>query len=272
MSSSDRIIYAWVPGLPHLLRPDLNEGYENLAQACRDLGDEFKRQGVSRILFYSTQWLSVLGQSVQARPRVSGLHVDENWYDIASLNFDFEIDSSLVENLIIKSRQAGFQVRAVDYEGFPIDTGTIVANTLLNNSGLKAAMYSCCVYSDYAETVRIGELAADAAMTLSGKTAIVVVSGLSGRYFTEVIDYKNDAIRDPIDDQWNQKILASMNDGLWENVASMRDEYNRSTKADMGLKALAFLEGAGACRPGRRLMTKAYGAIYGTGAAVMVGA
>lgn len=272
MSGSDRIIYAWVPGLPHLLRPDLNEGYGKLAQACRDLGSEFKRQGVSRILFYSTQWLSVLGQSVQARARVSGLHVDENWYDIASLKFDFEIDSALVEKLIINSREAGFQVRAVDYEGFPIDTGTIVANTLLNSSGLKTAMYSCCVYSDYAETLKIGELAADAAMKLDGKTAIVAVSGLSGRYFTEAIDYKNDAIRDRQDDQWNQKLLKSMNDGLWQNVTSIRDEYIRSTKADMGLKALAFLEGAGACRPGRRLITKAYGAIYGTGAAVMVGA
>lgn len=271
MKSYDKITYAWVPGLPHLLRPDLNEGYGKLAQACRDLGSEFKRQGVSRILFYSTQWLSVLGQSVQARPRLSGLHVDENWYDIASLKFDFEIDSGLVENLILNSRQAGFQVRAVDYEGFPIDTGTIVANTLLNNSGLKTAMYSCCVYSDYLETVKIGALAADAAMKLDGKTAIVAVSGLSGRYFTDSIDYKSDAIRDPIDDQWNQKLLASMNDGLWQNVAAMRDEYTRCTKADMGLKALAFLEGAGACRPGRRLMTKAYGAIYGTGAAVMLG-
>lgn len=270
MKPNDKITYAWVPGLPHLLRPDLNEGYGKLAQACRDLGSEFKRRGVSRILYYSTQWLSVLGQSVQARPRVSGLHVDENWYDIASLNFDFEIDSGLVENLILNSRQAGFQVRAVDYEGFPIDTGTIVANTLLNNSGLKTAMYSCCVYSDYLETVKIGALAADAAMKLDGKTAIVAVSGLSGRYFTDSIDYKSDAIRESIDDQWNQKLLAAMNDGLWQKLAAMRDEYTRCTKADMGLKALAFLEGAGACRPGRRLVTKAYGAIYGTGAAVML--
>jgi 2-aminophenol/2-amino-5-chlorophenol 1,6-dioxygenase alpha subunit len=212
-----------------------------------------------------------LGQSVQTRPKLHGLHVDENWYDIASLEFDFEIDSALAENLLVNSRRAGLQVRAVDYEGFPIDTGTIVANTLLNKSRIKTGMYSCCVYSDYAETVKIGELVADAAMKLEGKTAIVAVSGLSGRYFTDMIDYKNDAIRDPNDDQWNQKLLASMNEGHWQNVAAMRDEYARRTKADMGLKALGFLEGAGACRPGRRLVTKTYGAIYGTGAAVMLG-
>ena len=266
-----QFIYAWVPGLPHILRPDLNSGYAKLANACEDLGAEFKKHEVKRILYYSTQWLSVLGQSVQTRDKVKGLHVDENWYEIAALPFDFEIDQNLARNLITESVKDGFQVRGVDYEGFPVDSGTIVANRLINKTNIKVGMYSCCVYSDYSETVKIGSLAKRAAESLDGTTAIVVVSGLSGRFFTTDIDYHEDHIRDSKDDQWNKKILAAMNDGHWDALKKMRDDYCRDAKVDMGLKALAFLEGAGACAKGSSLKTKAYEAIYGTGAAVMIG-
>ena len=266
---SDRLIYAWVPGLPHLLRPDLNPAYGKLAQACRDIGAQFEKRGVKRILYYSTQWLSVLGQSVQVRPRLQGLHVDENWYDIASLDFDFRLDLSLAENLISCSRDAGFQVRPVNYEGFPVDTGTIVANNLLNRSGILTGMYSSCVYSDYDDSIRIGEIMAKSADRLDGPTAIVVVSGLSGRYFTSKIDYDKDRIRDDGDHAWNQKILSAMDEGRWNEVESMRADYCRNAKVDMGLKALAILKGAGACDPGRKLRVKFYGPIYGTGAGVL---
>lgn len=268
---SGKLVYAWVPGLPHLLRPELNSSYGDLSNACKDLALEFERRDVRRIMFYSTQWLSVLGQSVQARPHLAGLHVDENWHEMASLNFDFSIDLTLVEKLIFKTRESGLQIRAVDYEGFPVDTGTIVANSLINRRGLKTAMYSCCVYSDYQETVKIGEIMARASETMDGRTGVVVVSGLSGRYFTNEINYGDDKIRDPLDDNWNKKVLLAMNEGRWSDVESMRLSYAREAKVDMGFKGLAILQGAGACEPGKRLVTKAYGAVYGTGAAVMLG-
>jgi|LakMenEpi03Aug12_release.lakeMendotaPanAssembly.Ray.scaffolds.fasta_scaffold298937_2 2-aminophenol/2-amino-5-chlorophenol 1,6-dioxygenase alpha subunit len=268
---NNNLVYAWVPGLPHLLRPDLNKSYAELATACQDVGAEFARKGVKRILYYSTQWLSVLGQSVQARPRVSGLHVDENWYEMASLEFDFKLDPALAENLISLSRAEGLQVRPVDYEGFPVDTGTIVANNLLNSSGVGTGMYSCCVYSDYQETIKIGQIMAQAATRLDGLTAIVVVSGLSGRYFTHKIDYQQDAIREERDNQWNRKFLSAMGEGRWNDIETFRADYCGEAKVDMGLKALAILKGAGACEPGRRLVTKAYAPIYGTGAAVLLG-
>lgn len=265
-----RLIYAWVPGLPHLLRPDLNPAYESLSQACKDVGRQFERLGVKRILYYSTQWLSVLGQSVQVRSRVQGLHVDENWYDIASLDFDLKVDPLMAKNLISESREAGLQVRAIDYEGFPVDTGTIVANKLLNQSGIPAGMYSCCVYSDYQETIRIGEILAKSVLGLDGTTAIVVVSGLSGRYFTSKIDYAKDKIRDEQDRRWDQKMLLAMQEGRWTDVETMRSDYCKDAKVDMGLKGLAILKGAGACEPGCKLITKAYGAIYGSGAGVLL--
>lgn len=268
---TSKIIYAWVPGLPHILRSDLNSDYARLAGACEQIGAEFKKQGVKRILYYSTQWVSVLGQSVQVRPRVTGRHVDENWYDIASLPFDFAVDNDLAKKLMAESKKAGLQVRGIDYEGFPVDTGTIVANKLINPMNLVAGMYSCCVYSDYEETIKIGALARRSAETLDGVTAIVVVSGLSGRYFTTEIDYREDHIRDPKDDVWNKKILAAMHNGEWKNLKEMLPNYCHECKVDMGFKGLAFLQGAGACEEGKTLKTIAYGAIYGTGAAVMMG-
>jgi 2-aminophenol/2-amino-5-chlorophenol 1,6-dioxygenase subunit alpha len=268
---SHNLVYALVPGLPHLLRPELNSSYRDLANACKDVGDEFKNLGVKRILYYSTQWLSVLGQSVQMRPRVRGLHVDENWYDMASFEFDFRIDLALAENLICLSRESGFQVRSIDYDGFPVDTGTIVADQLLNPSKIPTCMYSCCVYSDYEETIKIGQLMAQSAADLDGLTAIVVVSGLSGRFFTHKIDYGSDKIRDDRDDRWNQQILSAMQDARWDQVELMRSEYCQSAKVDMGFKGLAVLKGAGAFEGDRRLVTKAYGPIYGTGAAVLLG-
>ncbi len=267
---STKVIFAWVPGLPHVLRPEWSSHYKNLATAMGGLAEEFQKKRVQRILYYSTQWLSVLGQSVQTRARLAGRHVDENWYDMASLKFDFSVDQDLASGLIKASRDAGLQTRGVDYEGFPVDTGTIVADKLINPGKIPVGMYSSCVYSDYAETQKIGRLARSVTEALDGTTAIVAVSGLSGRYFTTEIDYSEDHIRDPIDDQWNQKILAFMGSGDWSALEKYRADYCAASKVDMGLKALAFLEGAGLANSGLKLKTLAYGAIYGTGAGVMV--
>lgn len=270
MNSSQKIVGAWVPGLPHLLRPELNKDYKALNTAMTQIGQEFCRTGVKRILYYSTQWISVLGQSVQARPNPNGSHVDENWYEMANLNFDIKVDTKLASAMIADLSNSGFQTRAVDYDGFPIDTGTLVAETLLNPTKIPTGMFSCCVYSDYAETVKLGQVLKKSLESLDGPSAVVVVSGLSSRYFTSEIDFREDHIRTPEDDAANKKLLALMNAGDWSGVAAYRDEYCKSTKADMGLKALAFLEGMGLAVPGAKLETKAYGAIYGTGAAVMI--
>jgi 2-aminophenol/2-amino-5-chlorophenol 1,6-dioxygenase alpha subunit len=267
---SSKLIYAWVPGLPHILRPELSKSYAALNKGCLDLAAEFERAGVKRVLYYSTQWLSVLGQSVQAKPRVSGLHVDENWYEIANLKFDFTIDVGMANALVEASRAAGMQARSVNYEGFPVDTGTIVADRLINKKNVPVGMYSCCVYSDHEETKRIGTLARDVANKLDGVTAIVAVSGLSGRYFTTEIDHREDHIRDPKDDEWNKRVLKLAGAGQWNELRNIRDECAKACKVDMGLKALSFLDGAGLCDEKTAFKTLAYDAVYGTGNAVLV--
>lgn len=102
---------------------------------------------------------------------------------------------------------------------------------------------------------------------MDGTSAVVVASGLSGNYFTTSIDQREDHIRTPTDDSANKQLLAAMNAGKWPEVAKLRPGYCASSKADMGLKALAFLEGMDVCKG--KLNTKAYASIYGTGAAVL---
>lgn len=269
---TQRIIGAWVPGLPHVLKPEVNQHYNALNLAMTELGHEFKRRDVKRILYYSTQWISVLGQSVQVRANPTGKHVDENWYqESPNLAFDFKVDTTLAKTMVKDLSAAGFQTRAVDYDGFPIDTGTIVAETLINPSKIPTGMFSCCVYSDYNETIKLGQTLKKSLEAMDGNSAVVVVSGLSSRYFTTEIDTREDHMRTPEDDAANKKLLELMAKGAWAELAKFKDEYCRTTKADMGLKALAFLEGMGiAGVAGTKLTTKAYGAIYGTGAAVLM--
>ena len=132
--TNPKLVAAWIPGLPHVLSPDRNSGYRALHDAATKVGVQFQAAGVKRVLYYSTQWLSVLGHSVQSRAVSKGLHVDENWYQFGALPYHFKTDASLANSLLSSVAAQGYQVRSVDYEGFPIDTGTIVADTLINKT------------------------------------------------------------------------------------------------------------------------------------------
>jgi 2-aminophenol/2-amino-5-chlorophenol 1,6-dioxygenase alpha subunit len=260
---------AIVPGLPQLNKPQLSSSYRELSEAMTALGDTWRHEGIERIFYYSTQWISVLGQSYQARAALSGLHVDENWYELGDLPFKFTVDRSAAERMAKSAESAGYQTRLVDYDGFPVDTGTIVADGLLNPGGrMKSLMLSCCVYSDYADTVKLAGTAL-AALADGVPTAAVAVTGLSGRYFTTDIDPREDHINGKADDEWNRKILAKLAAGDVNGARADLPAYGAACKVDMGLKALAFLEGLQVATQGRKATLRAYGALHGTGGAVL---
>lgn len=259
---------ALVPGLPHMLRPELNLNYKALADGVEALGNEFEKAGIQRIVYYSTQWISVLGHLFQAKSNLEGLHVDDNWYDLGDLPFRFNVDRQLAELMAKRAEQHGYQTKLVDYNGFPVDTGTIVADTLLNKGRFSTAMVSCCVYSDYADTLKLAQILSDAIAVDKRPTAVVAVSSLSGKWFTTEIDPREDHVV-PEMAEWDRLIL-----GLWERghmlaTEERRLEYSNRCKVDMGLKALSFLRGVGGAVEGRAAVVKAYGGIYGTGAAVV---
>lgn len=259
---------AFVPGLPHILQPEKNVGYAALAGAMEKLGDEFKAEGVERIVYFSTQWISVLGHLYQAKSALKGLHVDENWYDIADLPFDFKVDRPFAEAMAKAAQAKGYQTKLVDYEGFPVDTGTIVADRLLNKGRFSTAMVSCCVYSDYADTLKLAGTIADTIAHDGKKTAAVAVSGLSGHWFTSEIDLREDHVRPP-QQEWDKLILSLWEKGHMLASEERRGEYSAACKVDMGLKALSFLRGVGGAVEGKGASVRAYGGIYGTGAAVV---
>ncbi len=260
---------ALVPGLPHLLKPELNPHYASLAKALGAVGDRFKAEGVERVIYYSTQWISVLGHLYQAKAALKGLHVDDNWYALTDLPFDFKIDVPFAKRIAENATGAGYQTKLVDYEGFPVDTGTIVADRLLNKGRFRTGMVSCCVYSDFADTVKVAGTIAKAIAEDNVKTAVVCVSMLSGRFFTTDIDYREDHVSDAKDDEWNKRMLELLERGHFEQAVALAPEYAGAARVDMGFKALAFLKGAGALQQGKAARLGAYGPLYGTGAAVV---
>src|SRR5215472_15395716 len=137
-----------IPGMPHVMLPRESASRRELREACRVAGANVQEARPDALVIFSTQWVSVLGHLVQARPNPKGLHVDENWYDLGDLPYDFWTDPELARTIIDRGTGVGLQVRPVDYEGFPVDTGTIVALNFLNpRSEIPVVCVSCNIYS-----------------------------------------------------------------------------------------------------------------------------
>ncbi len=260
----------WVPGLPHLLKANASKSVDELRAALNAVGENLEASGVKRIIYYSTQWISVLGHSFQAKKDLRGFHVDENWYDMGDMNFAFNVDRNFAEKLAAGTKELGFAAQLVDYENFPVDTGTIVADGFVNaKRTAQTNMVSCHVYSDYAATQKLGTMVRQAIEADKTPTAVIAVSGLSGNYFTTEIDFREDHIRTADDDKWNQRMMALLAKGDHAGAVKASGDFARATKADMGFKAHGFLAGVIGERELRPVDRLAYGPIYGSGNAVM---
>lgn len=259
-----------VPGLPHIIqKADVNDGYAKLKLAMEDVGQDILASGAKRIIYYSTQWLAVLDQMFQAKSDLKGFHVDENWYEFGKLEFDFNIDQRFAEKMADTVQRAGHKTRLVDFNGFPVDTGSIVADTLVNPNKLPTAIVANNVYCDYENTRNFAALLCEALEQDGTPTALVAISGLSGRYFTHPIDMREDTIRESSDDKWNQTMLNHWAAGEFDNAEAKIPQFAKEARVDMGFKAYAFLRGfvpEGFSNPAKVL---GYSAIYGTGGAVV---
>ena len=142
---------ALVPAMPHLLAGDPAPSWAELARATRTVGDRLRAAGVDTVLLLSTQWFTVLGHQVQCDARLRGRRTDENWYryDYGHLDHDLAIDTDLAHRWADAIDAAGMQARRTLYEGFPVDTGTIVASRLLDPHGQgRWALVSCNLYAE----------------------------------------------------------------------------------------------------------------------------
>lgn len=272
---------ALVPAMPHLLAGDPADSWAELAAATRGVGDRLRAAGVDTVLLLSTQWFTVLGHQVQCDDRLRGRRTDENWYayDYGHLDHDLRIDTELAHAWADAVDATGMQARRTRYDGFPVDTGTVVAARLLDprdegrpeteRSGARPfewAMVSCNLYADPAAMAEVAAAGMRAASGLGRRLGVVAVSGLSSGLTPRWIRPSEDRV-EPEHDRWNRKVLDAIRAGDRAAVLAMREEFAAAAQADSQFRAFAFLDGSGAVdRPGEVL---AYGPVWGTGAAVV---
>lgn len=260
-----------VPGLPQvLLAPEKSPGWQKLRSAMEAARAEIEATNADLILYCSTQWLSVLGYTFQADPAPEWTHVDHNFHELGSMKYKFKIDPEFAAAYASEVKKDGHHTMLANYNGFPVDTGTIVAQKILNpNNRLPAAMISCNMYAEKNETIEVGR-AGLRALEQTGKKAIVVlVSSLSSRFFIKEINPKEDHISSAKDDEWNRKICELLGSGKLEDVAQVARDFGREANGDMGFKGAWWLNGL--CGESNEFKGKllGYEAIYGTGGAVV---
>jgi len=222
-----------------------------------------------RIVLYSTQWLSVLGTSFQAQEEPRGIHVDENWYELGDLPFHFKCDSALSRRFADAVKGKGLPAKTVDYDGFPIDTGTIVAMKFLNPDGkIPVSLVSSWVYATPETSFTIGAEVKKTICQQGHKTLFVASSLLSSRFLTKEIDPEADAFAVRADDEWNRKVLAHWEAGDWSGLKAYAAQFAKEARADMQFNAFHWLNGILEDKSVRGRVSH-YGPLWGTGAAVV---
>lgn len=273
MSGGKIVCGAVVSGLPHpLLVPEQNPGWAAIREGYGEAGRKIAASGAELLLVYSTMWPSVVGHQIQARANPQWVHVDEVFHALGSMPYSFVMDSDFAHSYCAEAQRRGLQSRTVDYHGFPIDTGSVVALTLLNpDNAIPACIVSSNVYADRAETVVLGKAAA-AAIEASGKrAAVVVVTSLSNRLFTDFIDPAEDRFHSAKDDEWNRKLLEFLGDGRLEDTAQLSREIHKQVRVSkvVNYKPLWWLSATMGQHNEYDGQVHAYAAIHGTGGCVV---
>jgi 2-aminophenol/2-amino-5-chlorophenol 1,6-dioxygenase alpha subunit len=260
-----------VPGQPHiLLAPDRNLGWAELNRAYKKIGEEIARSGAELMLVYSTQWFSVIGHLMQVDPNPEWVLVDQNWYELGEMPYSFRIDPEFGKLYCAAAKAYGMQASTVNYHGFPIDTGTVVALKLLNpDNAIPASIVSCNIYAEREETRLLGRAARETIDRYGKKTVVVVVSNLSNRYEVAEIDPAHDRISSQKDDEWNRKIVEMLGEGRLEDVAQVAREFGREANADMGFKAIWWLASLAGEHNKYDGKVHAYAPVWGTGCALV---
>ncbi len=258
-----------VPGSPlPTLRPD-NAPWAALVAGYKKAGRALAASKPDVLLIYSTQWIAVLDELWQTRARVAGVHVDENWYDYGDLPYDIPVDRALAEACVEGCRAIGIAAKGVDYDDFPIDSGTIVASGFLN-AGAKVPIVIGAnnLYHDFPTTAKIAAMAAQKIAAQNKRAAVIGIGGLSGTIFRNEIDLAADHVASEADDAWNRRMLGLFEKGSASEAERLSADYAKAARVDMGFKHFAWIMGAlGGRFKGAEV--HGYGPTYGAGAAVV---
>jgi len=260
-----------VPGHPHLAFE--GTGWQELKAAYKKAGEHVKAANPDVLVIYSAQWISVLGHSFQADPNPKGYHVDENWYELGDFPFNLKVDVELANAAEEHTRAKGLATKLVNYEGFPIDTGTLVAMKYLNpENKIPVMIVSSNIYAGRDDSELLGEAVGEAVRESGKRAVFVMINTLSNRYITEQITPDQDRFSSAKDDEWNRKMLDLLKDGQNETAVEKASEYAIEANPEMGFKGFYWLMAALSDNTGcpkTQATVLGYGPVWGTGAALI---
>ena len=274
MSDEPEILFGiYCPPHPHpLLCPDANEGYGNLRSAFEECARRIEESEADIILVYSTTWPSIVGHQIQALEKPVWTHVDDDFHYLGSMPYEFKIDVDFANGMKDAAESRGLHARTVSYDGFPIDTGSVVALQLLNpDNRIPSVILSSNMYSNRSETIVLGKAARDTLASQDKKAVVVVVSSLSNRMFTEHIDPAEDRIHSQKDDDWNHKILEFFADGRLEDLSQLSRDIHGQIRVQkvVAYKPAWFMAATMGQHNNYDGEVLAYEALHGSGGAVI---
>ena len=262
-----------VPVHPHpLLVPEKNEGWTRLRAAFDEARDAIKESGADLLIIYSTTWPSIIGHQIQADPNPQWTLVDQDFHDLGSMDYSFNIDAEFAEAWNEANHKRGLQSRTVAYHGFPIDVGSVVALKLLNpDNAIPAVIVSSNVYANRSETTVLAKACLDVIKKTGRKAVAVTAMSMSNRMFTEFIDPSDDRIHSLKDDEWNRKVLEFLEEGRLEDVAQLSRTIHQQIRVQkvVTFKPMWWLSAMNGNRNNLTGRILAYEALHGAGGAVV---
>lgn len=262
-----------VPVHPHtVLAPEQNPGWGRLRAAFDQAAEAIKDLEADLLVIYSTTWPSIIGHQIQSDPNPEWVMVDHDFHDLGSIEYSFNIDQEFAHAWDEANKGRGLQSRCVNYKGFPIDVGSVVALTLLNpDNAIPAVIVSSNMYANRSETTVLAKACLDVIKQQGRRAVAVTAMSLSNRMFTDFIEPSEDKIHSLKDDEWNQKILEFLKLGRLEDVGQLSRTIQRQIRVQkvVAFKPMWWLSAMNGNRNDLTGEVLAYEAIHGAGGAVV---
>ena len=262
-----------VPVHPHtVLAPGQNEGWQRLRDAFDSAAQTIKELDADLLVIYSTTWPSIIGHQIQSDPNPEWVMVDHDFHDLGSIEYSFNIDQDFAHAWDDANRKRGLQSRCVNYKGFPIDVGSVVALTLLNpDNAIPAVIVSSNMYANRSETTVLAKSCLDVIKAQGRRAVAITAMSLSNRMFTDFIKPEEDKIHSLKDDEWNLKILEFLKQGRLEDVGQLSRTIQRQIRVQkvVAFKPMWWLSAMNGNRNDLTGQVLAYEPIHGAGGAVV---
>ena len=273
MASGEIVESFVVPVHPHtVLAPEQNDGWGKLRQAYDDAAQIIKDSKADLLIIYSTTWPSIIGHQLISDPNPEWVMVDHDFHELGSIHYSFNIDAEFATMWNKENHARGLQSRCVNYRGFPIDVGSVVALTLLNpDNKIPAVIVSSNVYADRSETTVLAKACKELVRKTGRRAVAITAMSLSNRMFTEHINPQDDRIHSLKDDEWNRKILEFLEAGRLEDVGQLSRTIQQQIRVQkvVNFKPMWWLSAMNDNRNNLTGKVLAYEAIHGAGCAVV---